>query len=273
MKRPFLLLFMLLFTRLATAGNPTADGANGYVNYLSGGVAPHATLNGGDQGSFFIGGPGQNTIKGGTGNDTIYAHPDYAGLKGKLVFSFSQAAKGTHGTPSVSISINGQNAVPATPITSVFDSGTQIISVDVAAFASISSVAITVSNATSTDANNFVSVAIESIVIDGVNVDLATGSYSGGGTSPFYAYNANGNVMFPASSFAVISPYVADTSDTIDGGGGVNTVVYRGVSDDYTTAKQANGSWRITSATTAEGPDTLTNIRKLTFTDKTITLN
>ena len=68
------------------------------------------------------------------------------------------------------------------------------------------------------------------------------------------------------------SPYPAKTSDTIDGGGGTNTVIYRAASNNYTLTKQSNGSWLVTSAATAEGPDTLTNIQKVTFSDKTVSL-
>src|SRR3974390_1213760 len=46
-----------------------------------------------------------------------------------------------------------------------------------------------------------------------------------------------------------------NTSDVIDGGGGTNTVVYRGPSSNYTVAKQGDGSYLVTSASTAEGPE------------------
>jgi hypothetical protein len=64
-----------------------------------------------------------------------------------------------------------------------------------------------------------------------------------------------------------------DTSDNIDGGAGVNTVIYRGSYDNYTIARQADGSFVVTSATTAEGPDTLRSIQKLVFADKQIALS
>jgi hypothetical protein len=40
----------------------------------------------------------------------------------------------------------------------------------------------------------------------------------------------------------------------------------------YALAKQQNGSWIVSSTTTAEGPDILTNIQNVRFADRTITL-
>jgi hypothetical protein len=68
------------------------------------------------------------------------------------------------------------------------------------------------------------------------------------------------------------SPFLHDISDTIAGGPGTNTVVYRGASSDYTIAKQSNGSYLVTISATAEGPDVLTNVQNLQFTDKIVTL-
>jgi endo-alpha-1,4-polygalactosaminidase (GH114 family) len=69
------------FMFAATAANPTVTGSRSAVNYLAGGCATEATLIGGDQGDYFIGGPGRNTIAAGAGDDTIYAHPASAGFK------------------------------------------------------------------------------------------------------------------------------------------------------------------------------------------------
>ena len=69
------------------------------------------------------------------------------------------------------------------------------------------------------------------------------------------------------------SPYLANTSDTIDGGGGTNTVVYRSSSNYYTVTKQADGSWVVVPGVTAEGPDTLKNIQNIQFSDKTVSLS
>ena len=70
----------------------------------------------------------------------------------------------------------------------------------------------------------------------------------------------------------MLSPFLSNTSDVIDGGGGTNTVVYRGAYSNYTVSQQSHGSWLVTSATTAEGPDKLTNIQVLVFSDQQIEL-
>jgi RTX calcium-binding nonapeptide repeat (4 copies) len=249
------------------------SGKPGFTNYLAGGVAPTATLTGADQGDFFVGGPGQNTIVGGPGNDTIYAHPAHAAYKGLLTFSLSSTIKGGATTPSVAIAINGQTAIPATPVTASYGSSTQVISAALAPYPSISSMSLTVTNASYTDQGNFSNVEIQGILCNGVEVNLQAGTYSSGGSNNGFTYTNNGTVTFPATAFSSASPYLANTSDTIDGGGGTNTVVYRSASNYYTVTKQADGSWVVVSGVTAEGPDTLKNIQNIQFSDKTISLN
>jgi len=130
-----------------------------------------------------------------------------------------------------------------------------------------------VTNASFTDQNNFSNVEIQAILCNGVGVNLASGTYSNGASNNGFSYSNNGTVTFPVTAFALTSPYPVNTSDTIDGGGGTNTVVFRGPSGNYTVIQQPNGSWLVTSATTAEGPDTLTHIQNIQFSDKTIGLN
>jgi len=57
--------------------------------------------------------------------------------------------------------------------------------------------------------------------------------------------------------------------DIIDGGAGTDTAIYRGASKDYTWTKNANGTWTVRGA---EGVDTLLNVERLQFADKTVTL-
>lgn len=260
------------FMFMATAANPVVTGRTGFTNYLSGGMASAATLNGADRGDFFIGGPGQNTITGGAGNDTIYAHPEYAAQKGKLVFALASGVIGSATTPSVAISINGQPAVPATPLTAPIGTATQVFTMDVSAIGAISSVVLTVSNSSYTDANNFSNANLQKIIYNGVEIDPSAGTYSNGSPNNGFAYSNDGTVTFPATAFAVPTPFPTNTSDVIDGGGGSNTVIYRGPAAAYTVTKQADGSWRVVSSSTAEGPDTLRNIQALTFSDRTVTL-
>jgi Ca2+-binding RTX toxin-like protein len=63
--------------------------------------------------------------------------------------------------------------------------------------------------------------------------------------------------------------------DIIDGGGGVDTAIYGSASSNYAWTRNADGTWTVrdTRATGGEGTDTLLNIEKLRFTDKTVTLS
>ncbi len=59
--------------------------------------------------------------------------------------------------------------------------------------------------------------------------------------------------------------------EIINGGAGLDTVVYEGMRSMYTLSKQANGSW-VTSSS-IYGTDTLTDIERLKFTDMNIALD
>ncbi len=63
--------------------------------------------------------------------------------------------------------------------------------------------------------------------------------------------------------------------DVIDGGGGVDTAIYGSVSSNYTWTRNADGTWTVrdTRASGGDGTDTLLNIEKLQFTDKTVILS
>jgi hypothetical protein len=243
------------------------------MNYLSGGIAPSATLTGGNQGDTFIGGPGQNTITGGAGNDTIYAHPEYAGYKGRLIVALSAQNNGSvTAAPTVAIAVGGMPLIPATPVTAPYHTSVQVFSANVSTISPVSSLVLTVAGTNYIDASDNSQIVIQGILYDGVAVNLASGTYSNGADSNGFTYSHDGTVSFAASAFSATSPYLATTSDTINGGAGTNTVVYRAPSTNYKLTQQANGSWVVTSSTTAEGPDTLTNIQKVTFPDKTLTL-
>jgi uncharacterized protein (TIGR01370 family) len=257
----------------ATPAHTNVSGKIGYINYLSGGIAPEAQLTGADRGDTFVGGPGQNTIVGGAGNDTIYAHPIYAGYKKRLVLAVSAQNEGSvTAKPAVSISVNGGVVVAATSINATYQTNVQVFTVDLSSLSSISSVVVTVSNTDYVSSSDFSQVVLHGLIYNGVAVDLGSATYTHGGDASGFIYSQDGTVTLGPSFFEAASPFLANTSDTIDGGGGTNTVVYRAPSSNYTLSKQANGAWLVTSGTTAEGPDTLTNIQNVTFSDKTVAL-
>jgi hypothetical protein len=261
------------FMAMAKPSNSAVVGNPNLTNYLSGGVAFSASMTGGNQGDYFLGGPGQNTIIGGAGDDMIYAHPANAAQKMQLILDLSSTLSGSVTTPpSVSVSINGTVVVPATPITALYGTSSQRFQLDQTGYPPISSLVITVSNTNYIDQNNDSNIEINDIIYGGVNINLGLGAYTNGASSIEFTYSNNGTVTFPASAFAVIAPFARNTSDTIDGGAGSNTVTYRGPYSNYTISKQANGSYLVTSKSTAEGPDTLTNIQTLVFSDQQITL-
>jgi hypothetical protein len=258
------------FMFMATPSNPSVTGTKNFTNYLSGGCAAAATLTGGDQGDYFIGGPGRNTIIGGSGNDTIYAHPAAAGPKNILDFQIA-ATNQNATTPSVSILVNGRSAIPKTPITAVYGTDVQEFQLDITSLKPITSVEIDVTGTTFHDQDNFSNVELVSIVFSGQQVNLTTGTFSNGASNPGYTYSNNGKVTFPASSFVGAS-YLSDTSDIIDGGAGTNTVIYRFASTNYAITNHTDGSVTVEGKTGSEGPDLLRNIQTIQFADKTITL-
>jgi hypothetical protein len=59
----------------------------------------------------------------------------------------------------------------------------------------------------------------------------------------------------------------------VDGGLGVNTVVYSGPSTNYTVALNSAGAWTVKDNVGTDGTDTLVRIQRLQFTDKVVSLN
>ena len=261
------------FMFMANAASPVVTGTVGYENFLSGGLVANATLIGGDSGNYFIGGPGQNTIKGGGGTDIIYAHPASAGLENVLDFQFVNGASSGAPLPSIEILINGQIALNPTQITQTFSSSSfQDVQINTAQFGKISSIVIEGINIYYNNSSDFNNVFLESMSWQGQAVALNRATTNSGSSlennGTTILFNQNGTANFSASALPS-STFLANTSDTIAGGTGTNTVVYRAASADYTIAHNSDGSMTVTALQTAEGPDTLTNIQHLQFTDGT----
>jgi hypothetical protein len=61
-------------------------------------------------------------------------------------------------------------------------------------------------------------------------------------------------------------------NDSLDGGAGVDTVAYSGSKSNYTLTKGAS-TYTVTDRTGVDGTDTLTNIERLQFSDRTVALD
>lgn len=262
------------FLLMATPGRPLVTGAQSVRSYLSGGTVPTATLIGGAAGDYFLGGPGTNTIQGGAGDDTIYAHP--ANARDKDVLALSFYAHNTVGvSPRVTVMINGVKVVSDLAITALEATGaegqvTQDVRLNTKQYGPITSVEIAAADLSYIDANHYSNVYVSSILLHGIPISFHAATYAG------YAYdmfngsaaqlNSGGRVTFAESAFPA-SPFLADTRDSIDGGGGYNTVVFRGTSNQYSVSRLSDGALVVTALETAEGPDTVRNVQMLQFAD------
>lgn len=258
---------------VSTPLTPTVKGNSNTPNFLSGGEAATATLIGGDQGDTFIAGPGQNTILGGARNDTVYARP--ANWKQKNILTIGYVATNQNATtPLLTVIVNGITVVAATPLTSNGStSQTQRLSLNIGQFSNVSSLTIQASGLTYVDNTHYSNVIIDSINYNGYAISLRNGTWSSSANKPGLMNN-NDTAVFSASSFQSLDPQVASTtSNSIDGGGGRNTVIYPSPYASYTIAQQSDGTWLVNSANTAEGPDTLKNIQALQFSDRTVALD
>jgi cysteinyl-tRNA synthetase len=264
---------------MARPGRPSVAGLSNAVNYISGGSVPNAILIGGNRGDFFIGGPGANTITGGAGNDTIYAHPANANVKNLLDIQVVADVKGL-ANPSLTVLVNGKVANGPTTITATFENGqTQDIQIDTTAYGTVTSIELDATGPAYVDANHVVSVQPQKITFQGQTLSFASAQFdtntgsqalNNGGAA---LLNPGGKLVFGSPTLPLPAPASGNAADVIEGGGGVNTVIYRAATSNYTIANQADGSVLVTSASTAEGPDTLRNIQFVQFTDKTVAIN
>lgn len=95
--------------------------------------------------------------------------------------------------------------------------------------------------------------------------DLANNSYAGTTSYNFKTIGSDlmgtpGNDSFTTSS----------GNDIIDGGGGIDTVIFSGTRASHTITKTAKG-WTVSS--TADGTDTLQNVDRLQFSNETLALD
>jgi uncharacterized protein (TIGR01370 family) len=262
------------FMATATAAAPVVQGAQGQVNFLSGGSIDGAQLTGGPEGDYFIGGPGRNTIAGAAGDDIIYAHPANAVLDHVLDIRVNMAAVNPSHPAGLQIIINGQVAVVDAPVTGTPDSQADI-RVDTTAYGTIDSIQLIGKDTYYNNANDYNNIFVRSLSLDGETIALAQGQYNElaeyltypGGDNAFL--NTGGTITFSGSAIPA-SPFLADTSDDIDGGSGSNTVVYRGNYSQYALTPLGDGGFSVRGLATAEGTDSLHDIQALQFADATL---
>ena len=101
--------------------------------------------------------------------------------------------------------------------------------------------------------------------IDGRSLTIAAG------TVIENAYGGDGNDSLNGNDVANVL-YGMRGDDRISGGLGIDTAVYSGNRANYTLTTTANG-FTLTDKTGVDGVDTLTNIERLQFSDKTIALD
>jgi len=101
--------------------------------------------------------------------------------------------------------------------------------------------------------------------IDGRSLTIAAG------TVIENAYGGDGNDSINGNDVANVL-YGMRGDDRISGGLGIDTAVYSGNRANYTLTTTANG-FTLTDKTGVDGVDTLTNIERLQFSDKTIALD
>jgi uncharacterized protein (TIGR01370 family) len=264
------------FLLTASHARTTVRGSPGHVNFVSGGDAPDVTLIGGDRGDYFLGGPGRKTVTGGAGDDVIVAHPASATTRNLLAIRLLADVVNTS-NPSATVLLNGNIAMPASEVTATRQNGgVQEFRIDTTRFEPVVTLRIEVSGPPYVDANRYANVQLQSITYQGRAVALREGQYSSGARTLndglAALLNPGTSVTFGAPTLPRQPALAEPSTATIDGGGGVNTVVYRAPAAGYTITPQPDGSVTVASATTAEGPDVLRNVRHLQFADTRVAI-
>jgi hypothetical protein len=179
--------------------------------------------------------------------------------------------------PTVSVVINGQTALAPVPVTATIDNHqVQEIKIETGPFGPVTSIEITAAGAPYVDRTHFVNIQVQEMTFQGRSVPFNQAHYNSqsraldGGRTAFL--NPGGSMRFSSPTLPIAPPVFGDTRDTIDGGSGTNTVIYRGGYANYTIAPQGDGSCIVSSASTAEGPDSLRNVQTLVFSDRQLAL-
>ena len=260
---------------VANTSFPVLVGKLKSTNFLSGGNIDSAVLIGGNMGDYFIAGPGKNVIQAGSGNDTIYAHSINSTVNKKLTITY-KATNISSSVPNMTILVNGDTVLKNSILnTSIDGSLLSSVSVDLASYSIIDSIKIIGTNMSQTGTgypNQWSNFKITEINYENQLITLGNGVWTNNVHS-IGLFNNNDTVTFSALNLKSNNILPRNTASIIDGGGGINTVIYRANRSNYTVIKKSDGSFIVTSALTPEGPDTLTNIQVLKFADQSMNLN
>ena len=264
-----------LFT--ATPLNPEVVGTKDFVNYLSGGKCQKAVLVGGDRGDVFIGGAGRNTIRGGNGDDLIYAHPADVVFRNRIILTVVADVKNSP-NPVISILVNGKLVQGPIPVTATYQNRQkQKIVIDFSPSKTVEMIELVGDAAPYVDQNHYANIQIMGLSFMGQPVDFRLAQYSPDSRIlndwSLALMNHKSRILFPHPAIPRPSVVFGTATNIINGGGGANTVVYRAAAENYTMKRQADGSYLVTSEITNEGPDRLWNIEYVRFDDKEIRLS
>ena len=260
----------------ANDSNSLVRGLPQSTNYLAGGKTNSATLIGGDYNDYFVGGFAKNTIDAGGGNDVIYAHPQNFQHKNILDINIKSVVVNAP-NPSLAVYVNGQLASAPTEITATWTNGKiQDILVDISKFSSIQTISLKSVNGYWTDQNHSNATQPAGISLNGQPFLFALGTISGSGVINDGGSNCSlggdAQITFQASALP-LNVFNTNVGDQVDGGTGIDTVVYWGPKTEYTIT-QTNNQFSISDSKFAtSSPDTLTNIERLKFSDTNLAID
>ncbi len=210
-----------------------------------------------------------SSINGGASNDIITTFRGDAYQPRKLVAILS--GSWADGTPPIAqLLVNGQVVATASVWARVDNGASQELSYSIPAGTTVTSVSVVYANdlfrSTTEDRNLYVN----SLTLNGKDLPLDQGTYTPEAhpVSPGERLMAwNGPITF--SGALVTNAMAADTyanSVAVNGGGGLDTVIYTGRASQYDLAF-SSGTISINSKAHDFGPDTLSNVERVLFDD------
>lgn len=212
-------------------------------------------------------------VNGTSGNDVMDVHRGDMYQAGKLVLMASGSfADGT--PPFAALWVNGVRVVEPTPVWATSWSGkSQEISYTIPAGTVVTSIAVEYTNdlfrSTTEDRNLYVN----SLTLNGVDIPLSSGTY----TPEAHPQQAgerliawNGPLSFSGPAITnAMNADVAGRNLTVDGGAGIDTIVYGGRAS-LANVSFSGGNIVVSSKANEWGADTLVNVERVLFDDKSV---